>query len=134
MIHNPPAFGMAYRFPNWIIWLTLLLSVSFGSILDQRSLKAINNTHYDYVIAGGGTAGLVVARRLSEDPKITVAVIEAGTFERNNPNVRNTTQFDLTDGTRVDWSYQSTIQVFGNRSLLYHAGKGVGGTSLINGE
>ena len=40
---------------------------------------------YDYVIVGGGTAGLTMAARLSEDPAISVAVIEAGTFYQVHP-------------------------------------------------
>ena len=44
----------------------------------------MSDTGFDYVIIGGGTAGLVLAGRLSEDPNISVAVLEAGpenTFE-----------------------------------------------------
>ena len=46
------------------------------------------NATYDYVVAGGGTAGLAIATRLAEDPNVTVAVIEAGGFyEIDNGNL-----------------------------------------------
>lgn len=123
---------MALVARNWVVWLTLL----FWLVSCQSNpLKDLNNTSFDYVVLGGGTAGLVVASRLSEDPHITVAVIEAGDFERSNPNVTNITTLGLPINTRVDWQYVSAPQVFGgNRSIIWSAGKGLGGSSLINGE
>jgi len=46
------------------------------------SYQSLDRT-FDYVIVGGGTAGLTVANRLTEDPSVSVAVIEAGTFPEN---------------------------------------------------
>jgi choline dehydrogenase len=48
------------------------------------------NASYDYVVVGGGTAGLTIAARLAEDNNITVAVIEAGGFyQMDNGNGRS---------------------------------------------
>ena len=120
---------------KWIVWSTFLLSCTAGGLLDKKGLTESGNAHFDYVILGGGTAGLVVASRLSEDPSVSVAVIEAGGFENNNPNVTNTTALGPAKDTRVDWQYQSVPQIFGgNQSLIWSAGKGLGGSSLINGK
>ena len=89
---------------------------------------------YDYVIVGGGTAGLVVANRLSEDPSVRVAVIEVGDSVFNNPNVTNTTTFALNLGTAIDWQYPTSPQAYtGYRNFVYHQGKALGGSSAING-
>lgn len=89
---------------------------------------------YDYVVVGGGTAGLVIANRLSQNPLITVAVIEAGSSVFNNPNVTNTTAFGLSLGSPIDWQYTTVPQTFSqNETQQYHAGKALGGTSTLNG-
>lgn len=58
-----------------------------GNILGTYFGTAGTNATYDYVIVGGGNAGLAIATRLAEDPSISVAVIEAGGFyETDNGN------------------------------------------------
>lgn len=115
-------------------WCTGLSLLTSAHVLDERQTETDANTHVDYVILGGGTAGLVLASRLSEDSTITVAVIEAGDFERTNPNVTSTTGLGLAKNTRVDWQYDTAPQIFAaNETIIYSAGKGVGGSSLING-
>ena len=49
-------------------------------VLDGNSFGIPGNSTYDYVVVGGGTAGLAVAMRLAEDGTHTVAVVEAGGF------------------------------------------------------
>ncbi|KAF4631123.1 hypothetical protein G7Y89_g7009 [Cudoniella acicularis] len=89
---------------------------------------------YDFIIVGGGTAGLTVANRLSELSNITVAVIEAGGEVFDNPNVTNVDDFTVALGTPIDWQYISTNQSHAaGQTIAYHSGKALGGTSTING-
>ncbi|KAI0911460.1 GMC oxidoreductase [Ustulina deusta] len=89
---------------------------------------------FDYVIAGAGTSGLVLANRLSADPGVRVAVIEPGEDVRDNANVTDPGRFTTAYGTSIDWLYSTTAQQgAGNRSLAFHSGRAVGGTSTING-
>ncbi|CAI4216065.1 unnamed protein product [Parascedosporium putredinis] len=90
--------------------------------------------HPDYVIAGAGTAGLVVANRLSEDPNVSVVVIEPGSDQRTNPNVTNPDAFLQAFGTDLDWSYPVAPQPgAGGQSFVLHQGRAWGGSSAING-
>ncbi|KAJ5269806.1 hypothetical protein N7505_005564 [Penicillium chrysogenum] len=89
---------------------------------------------YDYVVVGGGTSGLVVANRLSEQKNTTVLVVEAGGSVYNNPNVTDTLGYGKAFGTDIDWAYETTDQEYaGGSSQILRAGKALGGTSTING-
>lgn len=90
---------------------------------------------FDYVIAGAGTCGLVLANRLSEDPSVRVAVIEVGDDVRDNPNVTAITGFGTALNTPIAWKYHTVPQPgAGNKSIAYSGGKAIGGTTTINGE
>lgn len=60
--------------------LIVALLLSFGTCVTVSDHRKRQDAAFDYVIVGGGTAGLTLAARLSEDPSTSVAVIEAGTY------------------------------------------------------
>ena len=66
---------------------------------------------YDFLVIGGGTAGLVVAARLSEDPNVQVLVIEAGTNHIEDPRVKIPALYQALKDTEVDWSFRTEAQV-----------------------
>lgn len=68
----------------------------------------------DYVVIGGGTAGLALACRLSDDPKVTVLVLEAGQDMREDPRVKTPALWPGLIGTEADWGYTSVPQVCTN--------------------
>lgn len=97
---------------------------------------------YSYVIVGGGTSGLTVAKRLAETPGVSVAVIEAGGFyEIESGNVSEIPAF-ATKGTsgdpsqklpNVDWGFVTTPQsALNGREVFYAQGKTLGGGSARN--
>lgn len=79
--------------------------------IDTSTLEGIRQ-QYDYVVVGGGTSGLVVANRLTENPAISVLVLEAGANRVNDPRIAApglaaTTYFD----PDFDWCITSPPQV-----------------------
>ncbi|KAI0964790.1 hypothetical protein F4678DRAFT_468200 [Xylaria arbuscula] len=89
----------------------------------------------DYIIVGGGTAGLVVANRLSEDPNIQVLVLEAGKDLSLDPRVNIPALWTSLMGSDADWQYQTFPQQgLQNRSIRQPQGKSLGGSSAINGQ
>lgn len=90
---------------------------------------------YDYVIVGGGTSGLVVANRLSEDPDVSVVVIEAGDSVYDNHAVTAASGYGKAFGSPIDYQYETVNQTHaGGPKQVLRAGKALGGTSTINGK
>ncbi|MBB5868399.1 choline dehydrogenase [Allocatelliglobosispora scoriae] len=87
---------------------------------------------YDYVIVGAGSAGSVLAARLSEDPRITVCVVEAGPAD-DAENIRIPAAFGTLFRSRIDWDYDSHEEPMLHRRRIYlPRGKTLGGSSSIN--
>ncbi|MGN6663001.1 MAG: GMC family oxidoreductase [Solirubrobacterales bacterium] len=87
---------------------------------------------HDYVIVGAGSAGCVLANRLSEDPSARVLLIEAGGRDRH-PNVKIPAAFAKQFRTRLDWDLATEPEPHcDNRSLYVPRGKGLGGSSSMN--
>ena len=67
---------------------------------------------FDYLIVGGGTAGLAVAARLSENPDVTVGVVEAGAARLNDPSILTPAAFPTLVGhEEYDWLMKTVQQV-----------------------
>ncbi|PNS15655.1 Long-chain-alcohol oxidase FAO3 [Sphaceloma murrayae] len=88
---------------------------------------------YDYVVVGGGASGLTVANRLTENPAVTVLVIEAGDFDQAEDFVTIPGLAGGAVGTKYDWNttYVATPEV-NNRAVPIPQGKVVGGSTLLN--
>lgn len=107
--------------------------LSFVLIL-SLSNPASATQFFDFIIVGGGTSGLTVANRLSELPNITVAIIEAGNAQENNPNITVIGDYGISFGTSIDWVYLTVNQTHGDdKRVVYNSGKVLGGTSCVNG-
>ncbi|HLA64526.1 MAG TPA: GMC family oxidoreductase N-terminal domain-containing protein [Rhodothermales bacterium] len=87
---------------------------------------------YDYVIVGAGSAGCVLAARLSADPACRVLLLEAGGPDRD-PRIRIPAAFSRLFKTEADWNHHTEPQAgAAGRSLYWPMGKVLGGSSSIN--
>lgn len=93
----------------------------------------MSTSSFDYVIVGGGLAGLVLAARLSEDANIEVLVIEAGEDQTADPRVTIPGMWPTLIRTESAWNY-STVPQEGlqNREIGFPLGKLLGGSSALN--
>ncbi|KAK4159203.1 putative GMC oxidoreductase [Cladorrhinum sp. PSN259] len=141
---------------NGILFFLLSAHAAFCVPVDSESFEAkaareqlgdlagesLLDATFDYVIVGGGTAGLTLANRLSANPNITVAVVEAGSFYQiTNPVIGRTPVGDVLfagadpsdTNPLVDWNFVTEPQAGANgRRIHYARGKCLGGSSARN--
>lgn len=88
---------------------------------------------FDFVIVGGGSAGCLLAERLSADPDVQVCLLEAGPPDRN-PLIHMPIGIALLSNSKtLNWAYETESQAqLGNRRLFWPRGKTLGGSSSIN--
>jgi choline dehydrogenase-like flavoprotein len=88
--------------------------------------------HADVVIVGGGSAGALLAARLSEDPARRVLLIEAGD-EASDPDIWNPAAWPALQGRSYDWDYRTEPQA-GTAGRVHHWARGrvVGGSSCLH--
>ncbi len=94
---------------------------------------AARRAEYDYVIAGAGSAGCVLANRLTEDPDVRVLILEAGPRDLNPFIHMPAGVYKVWKDARINWNYASTPQAeLANRAIPVPRGRVLGGSSSIN--
>ena len=124
------------RFAFWLLLAYHALKTATWDPSKYPLNSLDDRDYYDYIIVGAGSAGCVLANRLSENPNVTVLLIEAGELDTKTeihvPMAYNELQL-----TEVDWNYTTTPQdgacfAMEGHKCLWPRGKVLGGTSSIN--
>src|ERR1700737_1620944 len=99
---------------------------------NQQQLGADLKPQYDFIVCGSGSSGSVVARRLAENPNVSVLLLEAGGPD-DVPEVMRPEQWPLNLGSERDWNFAAQPNPHLNgRSIPLSMGKVLGGGSSIN--
>ncbi|WYZ44524.1 hypothetical protein EsH8_VII_000960 [Colletotrichum jinshuiense] len=112
-----------------VVLATTLLVTAASAASSQPSAKA-----YDYIVVGGGTAGLALSTRLSQGlPNATVLVIEAGEAGRGDERIEIPGRRGTTFGSKYDWNLTTVAQDGSNgRVWVQTRGHVLGGSSALN--
>ncbi|XP_062570021.1 L-sorbose 1-dehydrogenase-like [Saccostrea cucullata] len=130
-----------YRWTILGILLFCLLYYHAVQEMEKKDLKGgenkeINN-HYSYIIVGAGSAGCVLANRLSEDLGSSVLIVEAGSSEDEHKMMQVPFMFGVLQATKQDWDFRTVPQKFTcqdkkDKKCTWPRGRVLGGTSSID--
>lgn len=134
-----PAVALSASFSHAFTWQQLRGHPLIGSYFGMPGTDAT----YDYIIVGGGTAGLTIATRLAENRSLSIAVVEAGSFyEISNGNQSTIPYYSMDSESAdphtfvnkwIDWDVVTVPQPqLGGSRLHYAQGKILGGSSGRN--
>src|SRR5215469_3110561 len=100
--------------------------------INQKKLRSELKSHYDFIVCGSGSSGSVVARRLAENPAVSVLLLEAG-GDDDVPSVVDARQWTTNIGSERYWQFKAEPSRWVNgRALSLGMGKVLGGGSSIN--
>ncbi|KAJ3022522.1 UNVERIFIED_CONTAM: hypothetical protein HDU68_009058 [Siphonaria sp. JEL0065] len=115
-------------FRIWLYWR--IKNWRFGS---RITCRVPNEAVFDYIIVGAGSAGCVIANRLSEDASVSVLLVEAGKDKSSDPRVNIPSMFPDTQMNEMDWKYKTVADPgTKNRTHYWPRGKLLGGCSSTN--
>ncbi|CVK85280.1 hypothetical protein FPRO06_07583 [Fusarium proliferatum] len=112
----------------------MLVKLHLWFSLAAAAVAAPSKDTYDYIVVGGGTAGVAVAARLSEGlPYANILLIEAGPAVDDEPKINIPGMKGSTLGTKYDWNFTTVPQAgANNRVWPINRGKVLGGSSALN--
>ncbi|CAC5396732.1 Oxygen-dependent choline dehydrogenase [Mytilus coruscus] len=120
-----------------VVFLGIVLTLYLNTTKKDEVLHVQLNSTYDYIIIGAGSAGSVIANRLSEDSDITVLLLEAGGSEYGNDNIRIPLIGGGLQKSSADWNYHTLPQknshfAMNEQRSYWPRGRVLGGTSCLN--
>ncbi|KAF9456068.1 alcohol oxidase [Collybia nuda] len=121
------------KFARLVSWSLLSIAYTQAALLSNIA-DIPTNVQFDFIIVGGGTAGNVVANRLTENPKVQVLVLEAGPSD-DGVLLSQVPYFsaELVAPSQYEWNYTTTTQPgLSGRAVPYPRGHILGGSSSTN--